>query len=132
MNPELYNYVMEKLFKSGALDVYKVSILMKKDRLGVMLTVMCKNDTKEALKEIMFKETTTLGIREYKVERTKLIRDFKKVNTIYGDVMVKKAYFNGQLIKAKPEYEDCKRLAEKTGVPIIKIYDEVYKNIEKA
>lgn len=131
MNPEIYGYIMGRLFSKGALDVYKTSIHMKKDRVGMLLSVLCKDENKEALKEIIFIETTTLGIREYKVHRSKLKRDFLNINTAYGTVRVKNAYYNGRKIKWKPEYDDCKRLAEINDVPIKDIYDEVLKNVKE-
>ncbi|KYH30365.1 MULTISPECIES: nickel pincer cofactor biosynthesis protein LarC [Clostridium] len=129
MNPEIYEYIIERLFNKGALDVYRIPILMKKERLGVILSVLCRKENKEDIKEIIFKETTTLGIREYKISRTKLKREFQTVDTIYGKVSVKKAYYKGKLIKAKPEYEDCRKLAEDNSEPIKNIYDEVLKTM---
>lgn len=129
MNPEIYEYIIERLFNKGALDVYRIPILMKKERLGVILSVLCRAEDKEDLKEIIFRETTTLGIREYKINRTKLKREFEVIDTGYGKVSVKKAYYKGKLIKVKPEYEDCKRLAHDNDKPIKNIYDEILKNI---
>ncbi|MCY6355032.1 nickel pincer cofactor biosynthesis protein LarC [Clostridium sp. ZS2-4] len=131
MNPEIYQYLMEKLFNAGALDVYKTSIMMKKNRPGTMLRVICEDNNKTKLVEILLKETTTFGVREYKVLRTKLKRDFSRVNTIYGEVNVKNAYFKGRKIKWKAEYEDCKRLAEENNIPLKNIYDEVLKNVKE-
>lgn len=128
MNPEIFEYIMERLFNKGALDVYRIPILMKKDRLGIMLSVLCKEEDKEILKEIIFTETTTIGIREYRVSRTKLKREFEVVSTVYGDASIKKVYYNGKLLKAKPEYEDCKRLAKDNNEPIKNIYNEIIKN----
>lgn len=129
MNPELYEYIIGKLFSVGALDVYRTPILMKKERLGVILTVLCKVEDKNNLKDIIFSETTTLGIREYKIHRTKLKRKIETIDTIYGKVNIKKAYYKGEMIKVKPEYEDCKRLAEDKNEPIKKVYEEVLKKI---
>lgn len=131
MNPEIYSYIMERLFSKGALDVYKTSIHMKKDRVGILLSVLCSHENKEALKEIIFIETTTLGIREYKVYRSKLKRDFSNINTAYGTVRVKNGYYNDRKIKWKAEYEDCKRLAEENNIPLKNIYDEVLKNLKE-
>lgn len=130
MNPEIYEHIIEKIFSCGALDVYRIPILMKKERLGVILSVLCKKEHKENLKEIIFKETTTLGIREYKISRTKLKRSFEAVETIFGKANVKKAFYKGKLIKIKPEYEDCKRLAIENDVPIKEVYEEIFKNIK--
>lgn len=127
MNPEIYSFIMYKLFENGALDVYKIPIQMKKDRLGTILSVLCMEKNKNSIKEIIFMETTSLGIRESKIKRSKLERDFVDVDTIYGEVRVKRAYYNGKIIKWKAEYEDCKELAQKNNVPIRYIYDEVMK-----
>jgi pyridinium-3,5-bisthiocarboxylic acid mononucleotide nickel chelatase len=125
MNPEIYEYIMERLFNNGALDAYRIPILMKKERFGVILSVICKEEDKENLKEIIFLETSTIGIREHKLPRTKLKREFEVVDTAYGKASVKKVYYKGQLLKTKPEYDDCRRLAEDNKVPIKDIYDEI-------
>lgn len=125
MNPELYEYIMERLFNNGALDAYRIPILMKKERFGVILSVICREEDKETLKEIIFLETSTIGIREHKLPRTKLKREFEVVETAYGKASIKKVYYKGQMLKAKPEYEDCRRLAEDNRVPIKDVYDEI-------
>ena len=86
MNPEIYSFIMYKLFENGALDVYKIPIQMKKDRLGTILSVLCMEKNKDSIKKIIFMETTSLGIRESKIKRSKLERDFVDVDTIYGEV----------------------------------------------
>lgn len=128
MNPEIIEYIIERLFQQGALDVYRTPILMKKERLGVILSVLCKEEHKETLKDTIFMETSTLGIREHSFLRTKLKREFETIDTSYGKVCMKKAYYNGRLIKAKPEYEDCRRLAIENKVPINNVYDEILRN----
>ncbi|HEY5576486.1 MAG TPA: nickel insertion protein, partial [Clostridiaceae bacterium] len=125
MNPEIYEYIMERLFNNGALDAYRIPILMKKERFGVILSVICKEEDKEFLKEIIFLETSTIGIREHKLPRTKLKREFEVVDTAYGKASIKKVYYKGQLLKIKPEYDDCRRLAENNNIPIKDIYDEI-------
>lgn len=129
MNPEIYNYVMDKLFEKKALDVYRTPVQMKKDRLGVILSVLCREENTEEIKEVIFTETTSLGIRESKVMRNKLKRDFLKVNTIYGKVTIKKAYYKGKIIKWKAEYDECRVLADKNNVPIRKIYEEISRRV---
>ncbi|KOA21405.1 hypothetical protein CLHOM_00760 [Clostridium homopropionicum DSM 5847] len=130
MNPEIFSYVMERLFKEGALDVYRIPILMKKDRMGFILNVISKENDLKTIKDIIFKETTTIGIRQVKVQREKLKREFEIVETEYGKINVKKSYFEGKIIKWKPEYEDCKRLAIENNLPIIKIYNKINKLME--
>ncbi|PJI06925.1 MULTISPECIES: nickel pincer cofactor biosynthesis protein LarC [Clostridium] len=127
MNPELYGYVEEKLFEAGALDVLKIPVYMKKGRPGIKLSVLINPEKEEDILNIIFKETTSLGVRKLKVEKIMLDREFSKVKTEYGDITVKKAYYKGKLLKYKPEYEECKTIAEEKNVPIDKIYKAVYK-----
>ncbi|MDK2919421.1 MAG: pyridinium-3,5-bisthiocarboxylic acid mononucleotide nickel chelatase [Candidatus Petromonas sp.] len=131
MNPELYGYIEEKLLKNGALDVYKTPIIMKKGRPATKLTVLVKERNEEAVKEVIFKETTSIGLRKYKVEKIMLDRDFTKVRTSYGDVTIKSSYYKGEKVKYKPEYEDCKKLAQQYNVSINDVYKEVNKLVEK-
>jgi pyridinium-3,5-bisthiocarboxylic acid mononucleotide nickel chelatase len=127
MNPEVYDYVMEKLFSLGAMDVFMTPIIMKKGRPGIKLSVLCGISLESKMTEILLRETTTLGVRKYKVQKTMLMREFAKVSTKYGEVTVKSSLLNGEKIKCKPEYDDCKRLAKERNVPISEIYSEVNK-----
>jgi uncharacterized protein (TIGR00299 family) protein len=129
MNPEIYSYVEEKLFKSGALDVFKTPIIMKKGRPAIKLSVLVNKKVEKKVLEVIFKETTSIGVRKFNVEKIMLNREFFKVSTIYGEVTVKSSYYKGELVKSKPEYEDCKRLAEENNVPISKIYNDIYKTL---
>lgn len=131
MNPELYSYVEKKLFAGGALDVYKTPIIMKKGRPAIKLNVLVNEKNKKNIQEIIFKETTSIGIRQYKVEKVVLERDFIEVKTKYGNVTVKNSYYQGKLIKYKPEYEGCQWLAEENNVSIGEIYREINKAIEE-
>lgn len=128
MNPEIYNYIVEKLYNQGALDVHHIPIFMKKNSLGETLRVICNKECKAKLKEIILKETSAMEIIEYKGYGTRLHRDFSKLSTIYGEVGIKNAYFKGCKLKYKAEYEDCKRLSKENDVSIKYIYDEVIKN----
>lgn len=109
MNPEYYDYIMERLFEEGASDVYITPIIMKKERPAVKLSVLCSEDTEKLMREILLKETSTLGVRKYKVEKTMLDRVSSVINTVYGNVRIKISYYNGHKIKVKPEYDDCKK-----------------------
>lgn len=129
MNPEIYSYVEEKLFESGALDVFKTPIIMKKGRPAIKLSVLVNKKVEDKVLEVIFKETTSIGVRKFNVEKIMLNREFSKVSTNYGEVTVKKSYYKGELVKSKPEYEDCKRLAKENNVPISKIYNYVYKTL---
>jgi len=127
MNPEIYTYLFPKLLENGALDVFVTPIVMKKSRPANILSVLCKAENVEFIEDIIFTETTTLGIRKYVVDRSELDRRFEKVSTKYGDITLKIAYRNGRSIKFSPEFEDCNKIATATGVPILQIMDEAIK-----
>jgi uncharacterized protein (TIGR00299 family) protein len=131
MNPELYDYVMEKLFALGAMDVFMTPIIMKKGRPGIKLSVLCNIRDEGKMTEALLRETSTLGVRKYKVEKTMLNREFSKVSTKYGEVTVKASLLNGERIKCKPEYDDCKRLAKENNLSINEIYSEINKELNK-
>ncbi len=124
MNPEILGYVMEKLFQEGALDVYTASIYMKKNRPAVMLTVLAELQNEEKIKNILFTETSTLGIRRTMKQRYCMAREIMAVNTPYGEIRVKVATL-GDLKKVAPEYEDCKKAAQTHGVSLLRIYNAV-------
>ncbi|MBI5211841.1 MAG: nickel pincer cofactor biosynthesis protein LarC [Nitrospirae bacterium] len=127
MNPQMYENVMEKLFKVGALDVFLENIIMKKGRPAVKLTVIAEARDVERLTDIIFEETTTIGLRFYEVRRKTLERTTKKVKTKYGDVRIKVSALKGKVVNMSPEYEDIKKIAKKTGIPIKKIAEEIIK-----
>jgi uncharacterized protein (DUF111 family) len=124
-NPEIYDYVSNRLFSSGALDVTLFPIYMKKNRPATMLQVLCKIGDIEKLSEILFSETTTIGIRQYLTHRYSLNRVIQTIETPYGDARVKIADLGFGNKKISPEYEDCKALAARSGIPLRKIYDLV-------
>lgn len=130
MNPEIYSYLFPKLLDNKALDVFVTPIIMKKNRPANILSVLCNEETLEQLEEILFTETSTLGIRKYKVERAELERTFEKTYTKHGPVTVKYAFRNGKLLKFTPEYEECRIIAEKTNTPLIQIVNEIRAEIE--
>ena len=127
MNCELYPYIEEKLFKEGALDVFKTPIIMKKGRPAVKFSVLALEKNIEEIQKILFEESTTAGIRWYPVHKVMLTRSFEKIKTKYGDIRIKNFYYNNKIIKSKPEFEDCKRLALKNNISI----NEILENIEK-
>lgn len=131
MNPEIYGYLFDKLLTAGALDVWTENIMMKKNRPAQKLSVLCKEEQIVALQEIIFKETSTFGIRRKKVERTFLARDTNSIETNFGTVRIKNGYLNKKLIKSVPEFEDCKALAEKNSIPLQTIYDLVKSKTSK-
>jgi len=125
MNPECYDHVFERLFAAGASDVWLTPVLMKKNRPGTVLSVLCAPALESELIERLLLETTTLGVRRYTVDRTALIRETTRVATHYGEVAVKIAYHRGRPLRGKPEYEDCKRRALEHRVPIHAVYAAV-------
>ena len=125
MNPEMYEGVMKNLFEKGALDVFLTPIIMKKSRPAVKISVICDDRRRHDLEEVLWNETTTLGLRVNRIVKRMLRRDNSDVQTAYGPVSMKNAYLRGKRIKRKPEYEDCKRLAKEHGVPIKTIYDSL-------
>jgi len=122
MNPEFFEHVMEQLFAAGALDVYYTPIVMKKSRPATLLSVLAEPARVEALSEILFRETSTLGVRLMDVTRRCLDREWREVSTEYGPVRVKLGLLRGEVVTAAPEYEDCKRLARERGVPVKAVY----------
>jgi uncharacterized protein (TIGR00299 family) protein len=124
LNPEIYPYVVDRLFTEGALDVTMIPIQMKKNRPGTQIQVLCDHFQGEKLKSILFQETTTLGIRRYHVDRHALARRTVTVKTPFGDIRVKVAVTDQGAEKISPEYEDCKLLAEESNLPISQIYQE--------
>lgn len=120
---EINGYVMEKLFSSGALDVYFTPILMKKNRPATLLSVLCRPADVEQMETILFRETSTLGVRRQPVERRCLPRESQTVGTPYGPVRVKIAHLPDDTTKRSPEYEDCKQAAESHDVPLRVVYE---------
>jgi uncharacterized protein (TIGR00299 family) protein len=122
LNPEIYEYVMARLFEAGALDVFLAPVQMKKNRPASLIHVLCRPGQVEPLTTILFAETSTLGVRQQFVTRRALARTIQKVETPYGPVRVKVAQWGEGQTKAAPEYEDCRRLAEQHGVPLREVY----------
>lgn len=123
MSPQLYGHVMEKAFELGALDCYFTTVQMKKNRPGVLLTILASRSDKEKFMELLFAETTTLGVRAHEVERRALQRNVVRVETPYGPIDVKVAQLNGHLIKEMPEYEQCREAARRANVPLREVED---------
>ncbi len=122
MNPELYEPVRERLFAAGALDVWTTAIGMKKGRPATLLSVLASAEIEAEVARLILRETTTLGVRVYPVQRHIAQREFRTVETIYGPVQVKAKLLDGEELGAKPEFEDCLRLADAAGVPVGMVY----------
>lgn len=123
MSPQIAGYLMERLFENGALDVFFTPVLMKKSRPGTLLSVLTGEEGKDALMQIIFDESTSIGVRAYPVERYCLERKIIKVRTAFGVVRVKASLRDKRVINSQPEYEDCRSIAEKQGIPLKKVFD---------
>ncbi len=124
LNPQVFGYVMDRLLQEGALDVFGMSVQMKKNRPGALLTVLCKPEDASKLTELIFTETTTLGVRRRQEVRQTLARRWENVRTPWGEVRVKIASMNGTVTNYAPEYEDCRRIAAEHHVPLKTVMQE--------
>jgi uncharacterized protein (TIGR00299 family) protein len=118
MSPQIYGHVMEQAFERGALDCYFTPTQMKKNRPGVQVSILCRPQELDAMCELLLTETTTLGVRYYEVGRRFLEREVLKVETDFGLIDVKVARMNGRVVKAMPEYEQCRAAALRAGVAL--------------
>jgi pyridinium-3,5-bisthiocarboxylic acid mononucleotide nickel chelatase len=118
MSPQLYGYFQERALGAGALDVFAIPAQMKKNRPGILLSVVCVPDDVDAMAALIFAETTTIGLRYRLARRKTLHREFLQVKTEYGEVTVKVSSAEGQRLHFAPEYESCRRLAQETGAPL--------------
>jgi uncharacterized protein (TIGR00299 family) protein len=123
ISPQILGHVMDRALTLGALDCYFTAIQMKKNRPGVLLSVLCKTEDRERFMQMLFAETTTLGVRSYEVERRALQRSVVRVETRYGPIDVKVAQLNGHIIKDMPEFDQCRQAALKAGVPLREVED---------
>ncbi|MFQ5587087.1 MAG: nickel pincer cofactor biosynthesis protein LarC, partial [Thermodesulfobacteriota bacterium] len=118
MNPQIYGYLSDRLIQEGAMDVFLTPIHMKKGRPASLLTVLCRREERERFTDMIFRETTTLGIRSYGVERKCLTRREEVVSTPYGKVRIKISGRGGRALTVQPEYEECRRIAASQGIPL--------------
>lgn len=118
LNPQLVEVFIEAALAAGALDAWAAPIVMKKGRPGLLLSALCREEKREALREIFFRQTTTLGVRSYEVERVCLPREWAEVETSFGKIRIKLGRLSGEIVNAHPEFEDCRAAAEahKTSV----------------
>ncbi|MBC2714498.1 MAG: nickel pincer cofactor biosynthesis protein LarC [Desulfobacteraceae bacterium] len=130
MNPEVYGFLMERLFGDGALDVYLVPVFMKKNRPGTLLQVLCHHSKKETLIRRILTETTTLGVRYFDVERRLLEREAVTIETGYGPVSAKKVITPDGRFRIVPEYEVCRAIARKKNIPIRTVYEKISQHAE--
>lgn len=123
MNPQVYEYVMDQLFSEGALDVFLSNIIMKKGRPGIKLSVLCHADKAESVCAVIFRETSSIGLRYYSASRKTLKREIRRIQTGYGTMKLKVVDIEGEGKKFSPEYEDCRRIAKRNGVSLIEVID---------
>ena len=125
MNPQIYGWLYERLFNAGALDVWTIPIYMKKNRPAQMLSVLVDAEHKKLCIKIIFEETTTIGLRVIEIaRRVEAVRKMAKVETSFGSVQCKVSAYDGKIVSITPEYEDCRRLAEKNSVPLKAVWQE--------
>ena len=118
LSPQVLGYVMERALAGGALDCFFTPAQMKKNRPGVLISVLCRPQERQSLLDLLFAETTTLGVRSYEVERVALAREVVRVETLYGPIDVKVARAGGEIRSGMPEYEQCRAAAEKYSVSL--------------
>ncbi len=128
MNPEIFGYVMEQLFADGALDVCWVPVYMKKNRPATMIQVLCERTLRDIVVNRLLSETTTTGVRYYRVGRSTLARQTVSVETVFGPVTAKQITRPDGSVRITPEYESCRKIARDRGIPIL----DVYRAVEQA
>ena len=132
LNPQVFGYVVEQLLEVGALDTFAVPVQMKKNRPGMLLTVLAKPEDAARLTQIIFTETSTLGVRRREEQRQTLARKWITVGTRWGDVRLKIGSLNGTVTNYAPEYEDCKKIAAEHHVPLKSVMNEAMEAYLKA
>ena len=129
MNPEVFGFLMERLFEKGALDVYWIPIFMKKNRPGTMVQVICPENCRDVLMACILSESSSLGVRYYHAKRRMLGRERIMVKTVYGEIAVKRITELDGSSRIVPEYETCKKIAIAKDLPLKMVYDAVLKSI---
>lgn len=129
INAELLGNFLEKALAAGALDVFHTPIQMKKNRPGVLLTVLCAEADADRFSEMLLRQTSAFGVRRHIAERRKLRREFTTVHTPHGEVSVKIGRLDGRIVQAAPEYDSCRKLAEQSGIPLKEIYEAAVKSL---
>ena len=124
MNPQIYGYFVEKALAAGALDVFSAPVQMKKNRPGMLVTLLCAPTDADRLADLLFSETTTIGLRSYEARRRVLARESVEVATPHGAVRMKVARLNGHVLNAAPEFDDCRRIATEKNIPLKQILAE--------
>ena len=131
MNPQIYEYLIDELFSRGALDVYLTQVIMKKTRPAVHLSVLCNRAKRDDLIDSILKETTSLGVRYFDTQRVTMSREIKKFTTQYGSVRMKTSRFGTSHVKCTPEFEDCKKIAKETSLPVREVIAQALASYRK-
>src|SRR5260221_2568337 len=121
---------MEQALTAGGLDVFYTPIQMKKNRPGVLLSLLCAAGDGDKFAEMILRETTAFGVRRFTTERRKLRREIKRVRTPHGEVEVKIGRLDGKVVQVAPEFESCRKLADQTGLPLKRIYEAAMKEAQ--
>ncbi|MGH9781448.1 MAG: LarC family nickel insertion protein, partial [Candidatus Acidiferrales bacterium] len=132
MSPQIYGYFAERALAAGALDIFSTAVQMKKNRPGQLVTLLCEIPNRDRLIDLIFRETTTIGIRTHEVQRQTLAREVVPVETPLGTIRMKISRLNGSVLNAAPEYEDCRRIAERKGVPLKEVLSTANFHFQKA
>jgi uncharacterized protein (DUF111 family) len=130
MNPQFVEIVTERLFAAGALDVWTTPIGMKKGRTALQISALCRPVDAERASAILIEQTTTLGVRQYQVDRIAADRQFESVETRWGTVRVKLKIWNGRVIDANPEYDDCAAIARRRDAGLREVWSEAHRIAE--
>jgi uncharacterized protein (TIGR00299 family) protein len=131
MSPQVYGYFAERALDAGALDVFSIPVQMKKNRPGQLITVLCKPADRDKFSELLFRETTTLGVRQSSVRRRTLQREIIAVETSFGSIRMKIARLNGHILNVAPEFDDCQTVAAERGVPLKQVLAEATFQFQK-
>ena len=123
ISPEVLGHFVDLALGAGALDVFYTPVQMKKNRPGVLLTLLCAEADADRLTELLLRETSSFGVRRHTAQRRKLIRDFTKVATPFGEITVKTGLLDGKVVQAAPEFESCKQAAAAAKVPLKAVYE---------
>jgi hypothetical protein len=129
MNPEVFGFLMDRLFEEGALDVYWIPVFMKKNRPGTLVQVLCRRNRKDVLIDCILSETSSLGVKYYDAQRSMLRRESVIMKTAYGEIRVKRILEAGGGVRIVPEYEVCKKIALEKNLPIRMVYDTIIKSL---
>ena len=130
INAEILGHFVERALAEGALDVFHTPIQMKKNRPGVLLTVLCAENDADKFSEMILRETSAFGVRRHLTERRKLRREFVTVKTPFGEVAVKLGRLNGKVVQAAPEFESCKKVADQAKIPLKEVYEAALKTLQ--